>query len=43
MQANGSFEQVKPSLRDWLKKQKSEQLRKDLDAKLRKNAKVEEL
>lgn len=38
-----SFEQVKPSLRDWLKKQKSEQLRKDLDAKLRKNAKVEEL
>ena len=37
------FEQVKPSLRDWLKKQKSEQLRKDLDAKLRKSAKVEEL
>jgi hypothetical protein len=38
-----SFEQAKPSLRDWLKKHKSEQLRKDLDAKLRKNAKVEEL
>jgi len=38
-----TFEQVKPSLRDWLKKQKSEQLRKDLDAKLRKSAKVEEL
>jgi hypothetical protein len=37
------FEQVKPSLREWLKKQKSEQLRKDLDAKLRKGAKVEEL
>jgi peptidyl-prolyl cis-trans isomerase SurA len=38
-----TFEQVQPSLRDWLKKQKSEQLRKDLDAKLRKGAKVEEL
>jgi len=38
-----SFEQVKPSLREWLKKQKSEQLRKELDARLRKNAKVEEL
>jgi parvulin-like peptidyl-prolyl isomerase len=38
-----TFEQVKPSLRDWLRKKKSEQLRKDLDAKLRKSAKVEEL
>ncbi len=38
-----SFEQVKPSLREWMKKQKSEQLRKELDARLRKNAKVEEL
>ena len=37
------FAQVEPSLREWLEKQKSEQLRKDLDAKLRKNAKVEEL
>jgi PPIC-type PPIASE domain/SurA N-terminal domain len=38
-----TFQQVQPSLREWLRKQKSEQLRKDLDAKLRKNAKVEEL
>lgn len=38
-----TFQQVQPSLREWLKKQKSEQLRKGLDAKLRKNAKVEEL
>jgi len=38
-----TFEQVKASVRDWLKKQKSEQLRKDLDANLRKSAKVEEL
>lgn len=38
-----TFQQVQPSLRDWLRKQKAEQLRKDLDAKLRKNAKVEEL
>jgi parvulin-like peptidyl-prolyl isomerase len=38
-----TFQQVQPSLREWLSKQKSEQLRKDLDAKLRKTAKVEEL
>jgi hypothetical protein len=38
-----TFQQVQPSLREWLKKQKSEQLRKGLDARLRKNAKVEEL
>lgn len=38
-----TFQQVQPSLREWLRKQKSEQLRKDLDAKLRKHAKVEEL
>lgn len=37
-----TFQQVQPSLREWLQKQKSEQLRKDLDAKLRKHAKVEE-
>jgi parvulin-like peptidyl-prolyl isomerase len=37
------FEDVQPSLGEWLKKQKSEQLRRDLDARLRKNAKVEEL
>jgi hypothetical protein len=37
-----TFQQVQPSLREWLKKQKSEQLRKDLDAKLRNSAKVEE-
>jgi len=37
------FEDVEPSLREWLKKQKAEQLRHDLDARLRKNAKVEEL
>src|SRR5215469_16247069 len=36
------FEDVEPSLREWLKKQKAEQLRHDLDARLRKNAKVEE-
>lgn len=38
-----TFEQVEPSLREWLKKQKAEQLRHDLNARLRKNAKVEEL
>jgi len=38
-----TFQQVQPSVREWLRKQKSEQLRKDLDAKLRKHAKVEEL
>jgi hypothetical protein len=37
------FEQVQPSLSEWLKKQKAEQLRRDLDARLRKNAEVEEL
>jgi PPIC-type PPIASE domain/SurA N-terminal domain len=37
------FEQVQPSLSEWLKKQKAEQLRHQLDARLRKNAKVEEL
>jgi parvulin-like peptidyl-prolyl isomerase len=37
------FEDVQASLREWLKKQKSEQLRRDLDAQLRKHAKVEEL
>jgi PPIC-type PPIASE domain/SurA N-terminal domain len=36
------FEQVEPSLREWLEKQKTEQLRHDLDARLRKNAEVEE-
>ena len=38
-----SFEEVKDSLREQLKKQKSEQLRSALDKRLRKNAKVEEL
>jgi hypothetical protein len=37
------FETVKDSLREQLKKQKAEQLRRALDARLRKNAKVEEL
>jgi len=37
------FEDVQPSLREWLKKQKSEQLRRDLDVRLRQNAKIEEL
>jgi len=36
------FAEVEPSLREWLKKQKTERLRHDLDARLRKNAKVEE-
>ena len=36
------FEQVEPSLREWLKKQKTEQLRRELDARLRRNGKVEE-
>ncbi|MGA2102215.1 MAG: peptidyl-prolyl cis-trans isomerase, partial [Candidatus Sulfotelmatobacter sp.] len=37
------FEAVKDALREQLKKQKAEQLRRALDARLRKNAKVEEL
>ena len=37
------FADVKDALRDQLKKQKTEALRRDLDARLRKNAKVEEL
>ncbi len=37
------FEDVKDSLRQYLKKQKTEELRHNLDARLRKNAKVEEL
>lgn len=37
------FEQVKDSIREQLQKQKSEDLRRSLDARLRKNAKVEEL
>jgi peptidyl-prolyl cis-trans isomerase SurA len=36
------FQDVEPSLREWLKKQKTEQLRRDLDARLRIKAKVEE-
>lgn len=38
-----TFEQVKDSVREYLKKQKSEELRSALDKRLRKNAKVEEL
>lgn len=38
-----TFEQVKDSVREYLKKQKSEELRSSLDKRLRKNAKVEEL
>lgn len=38
-----TFAEVEPSLREWLKKQKAEQLRHDLNTRLRKNAKVEEL
>jgi parvulin-like peptidyl-prolyl isomerase len=38
-----TFEQVEPSLREWLRKQKEERLRHDFNARLRKNAKVEEL
>ncbi len=37
------FEEVKDPLRENLKKQKSEELRRSLDARLRKHAKVEEL
>jgi hypothetical protein len=37
------FEDVKDQLREHLKQQKSEQLRSELDKRLRKNAKVEEL
>jgi hypothetical protein len=37
------FEVVKDSLREQMKKQKTEQVRRALDARLRKNAKVEEL
>jgi parvulin-like peptidyl-prolyl isomerase len=37
------FAQVKAPLREQLQKQKSEDLRRSLDARLRKNAKVEEL
>jgi parvulin-like peptidyl-prolyl isomerase len=37
------FDQVKDTLRQQLQKQKSEDLRRSLDARLRKNAKVEEL
>jgi peptidyl-prolyl cis-trans isomerase SurA len=38
-----SFEQVKDSLRDYLKKQRTEELRHKLNARLREKAKVEEL
>ena len=38
-----TFEQVKDSVREYLKKQKAEELRSSLDKRLRKNAKVEEL
>jgi parvulin-like peptidyl-prolyl isomerase len=38
-----SFEQVKDSVREYMKKQKTEELRHNLSARLRKNAKVEEL
>jgi parvulin-like peptidyl-prolyl cis-trans isomerase-like protein/SurA-like protein len=37
------FEEVKDSVREYLKKQKAEELRSALDNRLRKNAKVEEL
>jgi hypothetical protein len=37
------FEEVKASVRDYLKKQKTEELRAAFDKRLRKNAKVEEL
>lgn len=37
------FEEVKSSVREYLKKQKTEDLRSALDKRLRKNAKVEEL
>lgn len=37
------FEEVNSSLREYLKKQKTEELRRALDARLRKHAKVEEL
>jgi peptidyl-prolyl cis-trans isomerase C len=38
-----TFEQVKDSVREYLKKQKTEELRSSFDKRLRKNAKVEEL
>jgi hypothetical protein len=38
-----TFEQVKDSVREYLKRQKTEQLQRSLDARLRKHAKVEEL
>lgn len=38
-----TFEEVKDSLREYLKKQKTEELRSALDKRLRKSAKVEEL
>lgn len=38
-----TFEEVRDSVREYLQKQKTEQLRSSLDARLRKNAKVEEL
>jgi len=38
-----TFDQVKDSVREYLKKQKAEELRSSLDKRLRKNAKVEEL
>ena len=38
-----TFEEVRDSVREYLRKQKTEQLRRSLDARLRKNAKVEEL
>jgi hypothetical protein len=38
-----TFAEVKDSVREYLKKQKSEELRSSLDKRLRKNAKVEEL
>jgi hypothetical protein len=37
------FAEVRDSLREYLKKEKTEELRHNLDARLRKNAKVEEL
>jgi len=37
------FEEVRDSVRDYLQKQKAEELRSALDKRLRKNAKVEEL
>jgi hypothetical protein len=42
-QGTMKFEDVKDSLRTQMQKNKTEELRRDLDARLRKNAKVEEL